>query len=92
MQRELRTLSHGDVVNTGSALAVPPNVSRAQYIRDLFGVDRTRFLLMRRRKTATSETASAVLDALVAWDSEQTGGADTHQLSVKYNELLDGAV
>jgi hypothetical protein len=75
---------------TGSELAVPLNVSRAQYIIDLFNVERTQALLRKRRKLATDLDASRILDALVAWDVE-VGGANTHQLSVKYNQLLDAA-
>jgi len=71
---------------TGSELAVPPNVERGQYIRDLFNLTRTQALLARRRKPV--DGATAILDALVAWDTEM-GGANTHQLSVRYNELLD---
>ena len=73
----------------GSELAVPPNVSRAQYIRDLFVLERTRFLLTRRKKPATDEDAGKILDALVEFDAAKEGGANTHELSVRYNELLD---
>lgn len=75
---------------TGSELAVPLNVSRAEYIIGLFNVERTKALLRKRRKPNTDLDASRILDALVAWD-EATGGANTHQLSVKYNELMDAA-
>lgn len=77
-------------MTTGSELAVPLNVSRAQYIIDLFNLERTKALLRKRRKPAGELEASRILDALVAWDVE-TGGANTHQLSVKYNQLLDAA-
>jgi hypothetical protein len=77
-------------MTTGSELAVPPNISRAQYIIDLFNFERTKALLQKRKKPGTKRAADAILDALVAWDVE-TGGANTHQLSVKYNALLDGA-
>lgn len=77
------------MTSVGSDLAVPPNVSRGQYIIDLFNVERTQALLHKRSKPAAERDALRVLDALVAWDVE-IGGANTHQLSVKYNQLLDG--
>jgi hypothetical protein len=77
-------------MTTGSELAVPLNVSRAQYIIDLFNLERTQALLRKRRKSAESIDAGRILGALVEWDVE-TGGANTHQLSVKYNQLLDAA-
>lgn len=75
---------------TGSELAVPLNVSRAQYIIDLFNLERTKMLLRKRRKPAEDLDAGRILGELVDWDAE-TGGANTHQLSVKYNQLLDAA-
>lgn len=77
-------------MTTGSELAVPLNVTRAQYIIDLFNVDRTKAMLAKRRKPAGDLDASRILDALVEWDVEM-GGANTHQLSVKYNALMDDA-
>jgi hypothetical protein len=75
---------------TGSELAVPLNVSRAQYIINLFNMERTKAMLRKRRKPADELDAGRILDALVEWD-EETGGANTHQLSVRYNQLLDAA-
>lgn len=76
------------MTSVGSDLAVPPNVSRSQYIIDLFNVERTQALLRKRSKPDAEQDARRILDALVAWDVE-TGGGNTHQLSVKYNQLLD---
>lgn len=73
---------------TGSELAVPFGVTRAQYIIDLFNVERTKAMLAKRHKPSADIEASRILDDLVAWDVE-AGGANTHQLSVRYNELLD---
>ena len=74
----------------GSQLAFSPTISRGQYIRDLFNPERTRFLLARRSRPSAEADANAILDALVAWDETQKD-ANTHQLSVRYNERLDGA-
>ena len=77
----------------GSEVIVPLGVSRATQIKRLFMPERTQFLLMRRRKADHSlEAAGRILDALVAWDEGQASPPNTHELSVKYNELLDGAV
>ncbi len=74
-------------MTTGSELAVPLGVSRAQYIRNLFMLERTRFLLARRKKK--QDGADKILDALVEWDAGQDPAPNTHELSVKYNQLLD---
>lgn len=79
-------------MTTGSEVIVPMGVTRATQIRRLFMPERTQFLLMRRRKPASGAAAAAILDALVAWDEAQASPPNTHELSVKYNELLDGAV
>lgn len=81
-------------MTTGSDVVVPLGSTRAVTIRRLFMPERTQFLLMCRKKADTSpDAAGRILDALVEWD--ETGKkltANTHELSVKYNELLDGAV
>lgn len=81
-------------MTTGSEVIVPLGVTRGVQIRRLFMPERTQFLLMRRRKADHSpEAAGRILDALVEWDeTEKKSAANTHELSVKYNELLDGAV
>lgn len=75
---------------TGSELAVPMGITRGQYIRDLFNLERTKHLLGKRRKSNTEQAAIRILNDLVAWDIEMKG-ANTHQLSVKYNALMDDA-
>ena len=80
-------------MSTGSEVIVPLGVTRADQIRRLFMPERTQFLLMRRKKADhSSDAAGKILDALVEWDTAQASPPNTHELSVKYNELLDGAV
>ena len=80
-------------MTTGSEVIVPLGVTRATQIRRLFMPERTQCLLMRRRKADHSPDAvGKILDALVEWDTAQASPPNTHELSVKYNELLDGAV
>lgn len=81
-------------MTTGSDVIVPMGSTRAVQIRRLFMPERTQFLLMRRKKADHSpEAAGRILDALVEWDeTEKKNEANTHELSVRYNELLDEAV
>ncbi len=81
-------------MTTGSDVVVPLGSTRAVTIRRLFMVERTQFQLMRRKKADHSpDAAGRILDALVEWDAtEKKSEANTHELSVRYNELLDGAV